>query len=148
MIQNKKISALAIVFNEEHNIRDYLNNYAFADEIIVVDSFSSDATLDIIEKEFPHVQIHKRVFDNFSSQRNFAISKAANDWVIFFDADERIDVNGILELTTAVSKSTTEVAFWIKRQLYFKKIKYIMAALIKTKPYAYFENQNVIIRLN
>ena len=123
MIQNKKISALAIVFNEEHNIRDYLNNYAFADEIIVVDSFSSDATLYIIEKEFPHVQIHKRVFDNFSSQRNFAISKAANDWVIFFDADERIDVNGILELTTAVSKSTTEVAFWIKRQLYFKKNK-------------------------
>lgn len=122
MNQNTKISALAIVFNEALNIRDYLNNYSFADEIIVIDSFSTDATIQIIETEFPKVQVYKRIFDNFSSQRNYALSKAANDWVIFFDADERICTEAINEIKQAVNNSNQEVAFWIKRQLFFKKI--------------------------
>ena len=122
MNKNTKISALAIVFNEEQNIRDYLNNYSFADEIIIVDSFSTDKTLQIIEEEFPKVTVFKRVFDNFSSQRNYALTKASNDWVIFFDADERTCPDGIYEIQQAINNSNQEVAFWIKRQLYFKNI--------------------------
>ena len=49
MSDHTKISALAIVFNEEHNIREYLDNMAFADEIVVVDSFSTDNTPQIIK---------------------------------------------------------------------------------------------------
>ncbi|MBC7494957.1 MAG: glycosyltransferase [Flavobacterium sp.] len=122
MTQNTKISALAIVFNEAQNIRDYLNNFSFADEIIVLDSFSTDATVQIIEQEFAHVKIIKRIFDNFSSQRNFALTHASNDWVIFFDADERISTEGISEIISAVNNKKNEIAFWIKRQLYFKNI--------------------------
>ena len=133
MNRNTKISALAIVFNEENNIRDYLNNYSFADEIIVLDSYSTDATITIIETEFKHVKIFKRAFDNFSNQRNFALSKATNDWVLFFDADERIDLAGINEIKNAICTTDNEVAFWIKRQLFFKKIPVHYGGLNKDK---------------
>ena len=122
MDHNTKITALAIVFNEEHNIRDYLHNFSFADEIIVLDSFSTDTTVQIIENEFPSVKVYKRIFDNFSSQRNFALDHATNDWVIFFDADERLCDKGINEIKQAVHSAKDEVAYWIKRQLFFKKM--------------------------
>ena len=78
-----KISALAIIYNEEHNIREYLQNMSFADEIVVVDSFSTDRTPEIIKQEFPHVRFYQRVFDDFSSQRNYTIKLATNDWWYF-----------------------------------------------------------------
>lgn len=122
-----KISALAIVFNEEQNIREYLNNISFADEIVVVDSFSTDATPEIIKKEFPHVRFYQRIFDDFSSQRNYTIDLAANDWVMFFDADERITPDGIKEIKSAITPTTTEVAFWVKRIFYYKDKPLVMS---------------------
>ncbi|THF51613.1 glycosyltransferase [Flavobacterium supellecticarium] len=119
MSESPKISALAIIRNEEDNIRAYLRNMAFADEIIVVDSYSSDATLDIIRSEFPQVRIVQRPFDDFSRQRNFAIDLATNDWVTFFDADERVTENGIRELLELVASHPEEVAFWVKRAFYY-----------------------------
>lgn len=118
MIQTPKISALAIVLNEDGNIRAYLNNMAFADEIIVVDSFSSDKTLDIIACEYPNVKIFKRKFDDFSSQRNFAINLANHEWIVFFDADERITEKGIIEIQNIVKSNTKDDAFWVKRIFY------------------------------
>ncbi|WP_159800258.1 glycosyltransferase [Flavobacterium sp. MK4S-17] len=115
-----KISALAIVYNEEHNIRDYLQNMAFADEIIVVDSYSTDATPRIIKAEFPHVKFYQRKFDDFSSQRNYTLSLASNDWVCFFDADERVTQNGIDEIRQVVNNNPVEVAFCVKRIFYYK----------------------------
>lgn len=117
---NVKISALAIVYNEEHNIRAYLNNMAFADEIVVVDSFSDDTTTDIIKEEYPHVKLYQRAFDDFSSQRNYTLNLAANDWVVFFDADERVSQKGIKEIIATVNSSPEEVAFWFKRNFFYK----------------------------
>lgn len=115
-----KISALGIVYNEEHNIREYLDNMAFADEIIVVDSFSTDATPDIIRNEYPHVKFYQRAFDDFSSQRNYTIDLASHDWVIFFDADERVSDKGIKEIVNTVNSNPEEVAFWVDRNFYYK----------------------------
>jgi len=115
-----KISALAIIYNEEHNIREYLNNMAFADEIVVVDSFSTDNTPKIIKEEFPHVRFYQRVFDDFSSQRNYTIDLAINDWVLFFDADERVTDAGIAEIVATLDDNPEEVAFWVKRIFYYK----------------------------
>jgi heptosyltransferase-2 len=120
MHNTPKISALAIIYNEEHNIRDYLNNMAFADEIVVVDSFSTDTTPQIIKEEFPHVRFYQRAFDDFSTQRNFTIDLAVNDWVLFFDADERITPEGITEIQDALTANPEEVAFWVKRIFYYK----------------------------
>ena len=118
--QKIRISALAIVFNEEHNIRQYLDNMSFADEIIVVDSFSTDSTPQIIKDEYPHVKFYQRVFADFSSQRNYTIDIATNDWVIFFDADERVSQSGIDEIIATVNSNPEEVAFWFKRIFYYK----------------------------
>lgn len=123
MSESTKITALAIVLNEAENICDYLKNIVFADEIIVVDSYSTDETLAIIAREFPNVKMIQNKFVDFSSQRNFALSQATHDWVLFLDADERISEKGITELHKIVRDDTnTKVAFWVKRvYLYSKK---------------------------
>jgi len=118
--QNNRISALAIVFNEEHNIRLYLENMSFADEIIVVDSFSTDNTAAIIKQEYPHVKFYQRVFDDFSKQRNYTLDLATNDWVMFFDADERVTQKGIDEIVATVNSNPEEVALWVKRIFYYE----------------------------
>ena len=119
-----KITAIAITLNEAHNIEAYLNSLWFADEIVIVDSFSSDETV-VLASKHPKVTVFQRVFDNFSAQKNFAISKAKNDWVTFFDLDE--------EITPALSDEIIEkannpkaIAYFVKRDFYFmgKRIKY------------------------
>ncbi|MBT8186514.1 MAG: glycosyltransferase family 2 protein [Croceitalea sp.] len=86
---SNKISALLITFNEEENIDDVLQNLHFADEIIVVDSFSTDSTISKI-KAYTHVKLIQREFKNYTNQKKFALEQASHDWVLFLDADERI----------------------------------------------------------
>ena len=83
-----KITALAITLNEEENVKRYVESLSFADEIIFIDSNSTDATV-TIAKELG-VKVIQRNFDDFSQQRNFAIQQAKNDWIVFFDLDEII----------------------------------------------------------
>ncbi len=120
-----KITALLITFNEEEYIRDYILSMNFVDELIIVDSYSTDKTLEII-KEFPFITLYQRKFDNFSSQKNYAIEKASNDWIIFFDADERITEALKDEILETVLHSTEVNAFWIYRTTIYmgKEIKY------------------------
>ncbi len=120
-----KITALVITYNEEEFIRDFLTSMDFADELIVVDSYSSDKTVAIV-KEFPHVKLYQRKFDDFSSQKNYAIEKAANEWILFFDADEFITEPLKEEVLDTITKSTKEVAYWVYRTTIYmgKEIKY------------------------
>ena len=85
----QKISALLITFNEEENINEVLLNLSFADEIIVVDSFSTDRTIEYIKKH-KNVQLICRKFINYTDQKNYALQKSSNDWILFLDADERL----------------------------------------------------------
>ncbi|MXV38863.1 glycosyltransferase [Flavobacteriaceae bacterium Ap0902] len=114
-----KLSALLISFNEKDNIRGYLNNFSFADEIIVVDSFSTDGTAEIIRKEFPEVKLIQRKFKNFTDQKNFTISQATHPWTIFFDADERISKELQKEIINIINKPEAKNAYYIHRQFYF-----------------------------
>ncbi len=115
-MQNK-ISALVITLNEEKNIRELMENLAFADEIIVVDSYSTDKTMEIL-KEFPDVKVYQHPFDNFSAQRNIALSYASNDWILFIDADERLSEPLKNEILETLKKPAYE-AYNIKRTFYF-----------------------------
>ena len=85
----EKISGLIITFNEEKNIQEVLECFDFCDEIIVVDSFSNDKTVEIAAKH-PKVKIIQNKFEDFTKQRNLALENAKNDWVLFLDGDERI----------------------------------------------------------
>lgn len=86
-----KISACIITLNEEDNIRTCLNSLDFADEIILVDSGSTDLTLKIAE-EFQKVKIFYRKFDNYINQKNFCIEQASHEWILSLDADEEVSV--------------------------------------------------------
>ena len=112
-----KITAIIPTFNEESNIQKALDSVSFADEIIVIDSYSTDKTVEIVKKSTAVVL--QRKFDNFSNQKNFAISKASNDWIFLLDADEEVTKELELEIVNIVNSSTTFCAFNIYRNFFF-----------------------------
>lgn len=89
-----KISAVVLTKNEEKNIEDCLKTLGSLDEIIIVDDFSTDKTIEIAESlKDERVKIFKRSLNgDFSEQRNFALDKARNDFIFFVDADERVSI--------------------------------------------------------
>lgn len=87
----KKLSAVILTSNEEEDIADCIKTLSFADEIIVVDDCSTDATVTIAKKI--GARIYTRKLDDFASQRNYGLSVATGDWVLFIDADERVSKN-------------------------------------------------------
>ena len=86
------ISVIILTKNEEKNILDCLETVSWADEIIILDDNSVDRTLEAAENlGLKNLKIIKRELQaDFSAQRNYALSKAANEWVLFVDADERV----------------------------------------------------------
>ena len=119
-----KISAIIPTLNEEIHIADAIKSVSFADEIIVIDSFSEDKTIEIAEKL--NVKIIKREFDDFSSQKNFAINQASHDWIYILDADERVTKEVKEEIVSAVKNPKGFVGFYVRRTFYFsgKKVNY------------------------
>ena len=83
-----KISVVLITYNEEKNIADAIKSAAWADEVIVVDSESTDRTREIAADLGATVVV--RAWSGFSAQKQFAVEVAANDWVFSLDADERV----------------------------------------------------------
>lgn len=120
-----KISGLIITYNEEKNIREVLECFDFCDEIIIVDSFSTDKTVEIAE-QFPKVKIIQNVFEDFTKQRNMALDAATNDWVLFLDGDERITAALRKEIIEELQKETQKDAYYFYRKFYFadKPINY------------------------
>ena len=82
------ISACIITFNEADRIGDCIASLAFCDEIVVVDSHSTDATVEIARSM--GARVVQRPFEGFRSQKQFAVAQAAHDWVLCLDADERV----------------------------------------------------------
>ena len=119
-----KITAIIPTLNEEIHIEEAIKSVKFADEIIVVDSFSTDKTLELAEKH--NVKIIKRKFDDFSSQKNFAINKATHDWIYVLDADERVTPEVEVEILEAVKNPENFVGFNVRRTFYFcgKRVDY------------------------
>ena len=84
----RKVSAYIIAYNEEKHIKGAIESLKFADEIIVIDAFSSDCTEEIALEAGAKIIKHK--FENFGAQRNFALEQCSYEWIICLDADERI----------------------------------------------------------
>lgn len=83
-----KITATIITFNEAENIRAACESVAWADEILVVDSLSTDATREIAADR--GARVIARVWPGFAAQKQFAAEAATHDWVLSLDADERV----------------------------------------------------------
>ena len=82
-----KLSAIIITRNESANIRSCLESVAWADEIIVVDSGSSDTTVDLCRESGANVFVYDWL--GFGAQKNRALDHATCPWVLSIDADER-----------------------------------------------------------
>ena len=116
------ISGLIITFNEEKNIQEVLDCFDFCEEIIVVDSFSSDNTVEIASRN-PKVKIIQHRFEDFTKQRNIALDAAKNDWVLFLDGDERITPELKNEINETINRTNADDAYYIYRIFFVGKKK-------------------------
>lgn len=116
-----KLSVVIITLNEEDRIEDTLKSCTeIADEIVVVDGYSTDRTVEIAEKY--EAKIYKNQFIDFGSQKNFALDKAENQWVLNLDSDERISEmleKEVRELKQIPEKEIDEAGFLIKRKTFY-----------------------------
>lgn len=108
------ISATIITLNEERSIVRAIKSLKdLADEIIVIDSGSSDKTVAVAKNLSAKVFFRK--FDNFAAQKNWAVLKATGDWILALDADEEIPLNLSAEIKSAI-KGKKFVGFLIPRR--------------------------------
>jgi glycosyltransferase involved in cell wall biosynthesis len=99
-----RLSAIVIAHNEAANIGDCLDALAFCDERIVVDSGSSDGTVDIARSKGARVETN--AWRGFGPQKNYALSLATGDWVLSIDADERVRP----ELAAAIKTAMADIS--------------------------------------
>lgn len=120
------ISVVVLTKNSEKTLKRCLQSVSFADELIIVDDFSVDKTVDIAKRY--KAKIYKRKLNSdFAKQRNFGLSKSSCDWVLFIDSDEvyrgpRPNLKGVYD------------GYYMYREDIFlgKKIKYGEAGGLKT----------------
>ncbi len=114
-----KISATIITFNEEKNIAQAIDTLSWADEIIVVDSESTDDTVKIAENK--GAKVITQSWLGFGKQKQFAVEQCTNKWIFSLDADERVSdelKNKILQLKT-VPKENLADGYRIARLSYY-----------------------------
>lgn len=83
-----KISVVIATKNEEKMIKDCLESVKWADEIVIIDDFSEDKTVEIAKKFGVKIFLHK--WPGFSKQKNYGFKRATGDWILSLDADERV----------------------------------------------------------
>jgi len=87
-----KVSGEILTHNNSRTIAAAIDSIKnIIDELIIVDDFSNDDTIAIIEARYPAVRIFKRKLDRYDAQRNFAIEKSSYDWILMIDSDEVVD---------------------------------------------------------
>jgi len=110
------LSAIVLTKNEEANIEKCLNSLYFCDELIVIDDFSSDKTLEVCQKH-KAIIFQRHLNNDFAAQRNFGLRKPNENWVLFVDADEAVSKQLAQEIETAIKSDKN--GFYLKRQDFF-----------------------------
>ena len=120
-----QISAVIIAFNEENKIAAAVKSVAWADEIIVVDSESTDQTVQIAENSGAKVIIQKWL--GFSKQKQFAVDSAQNNWIFSLDADEQVSedlrskilqLKNLPEQDLADGYKVSRLSYYLNRPIY------------------------------
>jgi glycosyltransferase involved in cell wall biosynthesis len=109
------ITPLIITYNEAPNIRRVLAKLVWAQRIVVIDSGSTDETVEIL-KTYPHVDVVSRQFDNFAAQCNFGLKQIQTPWALSLDADYELSDELLSELRDLVPDQ--EVAGYRSRFVY------------------------------
>jgi glycosyltransferase involved in cell wall biosynthesis len=112
-----KLSVMIIAKNEQKMIADCIKSVDFADEIIIIDDYSSDKTA-AIAKEMG-ARVYKKKLNGFATQKNYGIKRCSNNWVFILDADERVD-SRLAETLKKIKAKNSHAAFKVPRKNYIK----------------------------
>jgi len=111
------LSVIITTFNEEVNVAECVESVGFADEILLVDSFSTDRTIEIARR-FP-IEILQREYFGSAAQKNWAIDRVKHDWVLIIDADERVPHALACEILTVLATQPAVAGYYIRRENVF-----------------------------
>lgn len=116
------LTAIVLTLNEERNIADCLRCLDWADDVVVVDSGSRDATVARAREARPDARIFEHPFQDFGDQRNWALDHAEpkHEWILFVDADERITPACAGAIREAVEKAGPVVGFYLCNRYIFR----------------------------
>jgi len=109
------ISAVIIAKNEEANIPECLKSISWVNEIILVDAESTDKTVELAKNFTSKIFIRK--WEGFAKQKEFALSKASNEWILNIDADERISPLLKDEIVNLIDRNID--GYYLRRENYF-----------------------------
>jgi glycosyltransferase involved in cell wall biosynthesis len=112
------ISAIITTFNEEQHIAGCIESLLWCDEILVVDSFSTDKTPEIARR-YDKVRFFQRTYFGSASQKNWAMDQVANPWILIFDADERCTPALQQEIEALLAAEPSHDAYTIRRRVWF-----------------------------
>jgi glycosyltransferase involved in cell wall biosynthesis len=114
------VSVLICTKNEERNLRGCLESVAWADDVVVLDSYSDDGTLKIAREL--GARVVQRAFDNFSAHKNWALENIdfGHDWVLIVDADERVSEALAREIAAAVRRPGDLCGYYLPRKNLFR----------------------------
>lgn len=141
-LESKKLTALIITFNEIGYIENCLKSIDFADEIIVVDSYSSDGTYEYLSS-LENVRVIQHPFKNYTTQKAFTLEQASNDWVLFVDADEVVTPELQQEISETINSQTEHAAFWFRRKFMFQQNQLRFSGWQTDKNYRLFRKSKV-----
>lgn len=136
----ERISAFVLTFNEERNIAACLAGLSWCDEIVVVDSGSSDATIEIASTY--KATVVKQAWLGYARQKNVALAQCRGPWILWVDADERIPPALAKEIKATIPAST-HAAFRIPRRLHFLGRKLRYGGVGKDHPLRLFRKETV-----
>jgi len=115
---NCRLSVCIICYNERRNIKRCLDSITWADEIVVVDSLSSDDTLEIAEQYTDSV--FQRTWTGYADQKNYALTKAHGEWVLSLDADEAVTPQLKGEILTEIVSPDAKDGYRIPRRSFYQ----------------------------
>ena len=107
----QKLSVIITTFNEASNIEACLESVKWADEIIIVDSYSTDETVSISQQYTS--KIFQRKYLGPADQKNWAIPQATHQWILILDADERVSLSLKDEIITILQQDQLKDAYWL-----------------------------------
>ncbi len=113
----EKVSAVVIAYNDAPNMRKCLESLHWVDELVVIDSHSTDGTTDICREFTPSVFHYP--FQGFGVLRNQALTHATNDWVLSLDTDERVTPEVQEEIERLLVEGPSAQAYLVPRRNYF-----------------------------
>ncbi len=111
------ITAVIPTLNEERFVASAIRTVAFADEVLVIDSLSTDQTAEVARGA--GATVIQRAFDDFSTQKNYAIDQAKHEWILVIDADERVSDSLADEILSCIQRPDGKDAFYVYRNFYF-----------------------------